>query len=543
LFEAGPGALLVLDPELRIVAVSDEYLAATMTRREEILGRGLFEVFPDNPDDSAATGESNLRASLDRVRKHLVADSMAVQQYDIRRPIAEGGGFEVRYWSPVNTPLVDGRGHLRHIVHRVADVTEFVQLKQHDAQQSELTSELRERTLQMEAEILRRSAELAQANQELRKANVAKDEFLSRVSHELRTPLTSISGFGELLLHSELTSEQQEWTSIIRQASSHLSSLIDEVLDISTVESGLISLSLSPVALRPLFHEVIALIRPIADRRKVVIHEPTFAGGHGYAFADRQRLKQVLINLLINAVKYNRAEGDVRVAVAGGEGERTRISVSDTGPGIDQASQERLFVAFERLDAAATEVQGTGLGLALSRKLVEAMHGTIGVTSFPGEGSTFWVEMPSGELAAVEAEADRAPLAPLPVREYAAERTLLYVEDVVANVRLLEAILARRPALRMIPAMQGHLGLELAREHHPDLILLDMHLPDIGGDELLARIKADPVMCDIPVVILTAGGAAQREELILAGADGVMSKPVALFDLLDLLDRFLLQEA
>ncbi|HET7856702.1 MAG TPA: histidine kinase dimerization/phospho-acceptor domain-containing protein, partial [Gaiellaceae bacterium] len=203
LFESIPGLYLVLDPGFRIVAVSDAYLAATMTKREEIVGHGIFDVFPDNPDDPDATGVRNLRASLERVRARCEPDTMAVQKYDIRRPVDEGGGFEERYWSPLNSPVLDERGELAHIVHRVVDITEFVRLKEHDTEQEALTAELRERTARMETEILQRSKELHETNKELRAANAAKNEFLSRMSHELRTPLAAISGFSELLTLSD----------------------------------------------------------------------------------------------------------------------------------------------------------------------------------------------------------------------------------------------------------------------------------------------------------------------------------------------------
>jgi PAS domain S-box-containing protein len=527
LFESAPGLYLVLDPELRIVAVSDAYLAATMTTREAILGRGIFDVFPDNPDDPAATGVSNLRASLERVRDRRVPDTMAVQKYDIRRP---EGGFEVRYWSPRNSPVLDRRGRLAYIIHRVEDVTEFVRLQQHDVAQQE-------RRTQMEREILQRSAELREAVAELRAANAAKDEFLSRMSHELRTPLAAISGFGELLSMSELQGEQREWIGLIRSAAQHLARLIDDVLDIARVEAGRLSLAVEPVALGPLFQDVLDLLRPLAERHQVVLLPPRSAAGHGYVLADSQRLKQVLINLVVNAIKYNHPGGTVGVAVEAAGEERVRIKVSDTGRGIAPDSLERAFVAFERLDAAASGIDGSGLGLALSRNLVEAMRGTIGVESELGVGSTFWVELAGGETEAVAADAaDGAPA--LPVHVYGGERRVLYIEDTVANVRLVEAILQRRPSVRLIPAMQGLLGLELAREHRPHLILLDLHLPDISGQEVLTRLKADPATRDIPVVVLTADAVGNRSaELLASGAHAFLTKPIGVAQLLEVVDR------
>lgn len=199
LFELVPGLYLVLDPELRIVAASDAYLRATMTRREDILGSHVFEVFPDNPQDSHATGVRNLSASLDRVKRTLKPDTMAIQKYDIRRPDSAGGGFELRYWSPVNTPVLSPNGRLAYIIHRVEDVTEFVLLKERESIQEEEAHALRKRSERMEAEVFGRAQELQELNRQLEVASNAKSEFLSRMSHELRTPLTQVMGFAELL--------------------------------------------------------------------------------------------------------------------------------------------------------------------------------------------------------------------------------------------------------------------------------------------------------------------------------------------------------
>jgi PAS domain S-box-containing protein len=539
LFESAPGLYLVLDPDFRIVGVSDAYAAATMTRREEILGRGIFDVFPDNPDDPSATGESNLRASLERVRQRRVPDTMAVQKYDIRRPDEEGGGFEVRYWSPFNSPVLDDRGQLQYIIHRVEDVTEFVRLKQRGSEQEAVATELRERAEKMEAEILRRSVELQEMNKELRAANEAKNQFLSRMSHELRTPLSAVLGFSELLGLADLDGEKREWSSMIHKAGEHLLELVDEVLDISRLESGDLSISLEAVTLEPLLEETLELVRPLADSRNVVIHPVKLVAGSGYVFADKQRVKQVLINLLANAIKYNREGGEVRIAAEPLASDRLRISVEDTGHGIEEAALERLFVPFERLDAATTGVEGTGLGLALSRTLVEAMGGSLGVESTPGSGSTFWIELGRGEPAAVTDVGEEAhPI--LAERSYASEKSLLYIEDTVANIRLIEEILHSRPSVRLLPAMMGQLGLELAREHQPDLILLDLHLPDVGGDKILEQLRADERTRDIPVVMLSADATKRSAgPLLEAGARAYLTKPIGVRDLLEVVDEYM----
>jgi signal transduction histidine kinase/CheY-like chemotaxis protein len=538
LFEAVPGLYVVLDPAFRIVAVSDACLAATMTRRDEILGHGIFDVFPDNPDDPGASGTANLRASLERVRQSGLADSMAVQKYDIRRPAEEGGGFEVRYWSPVNTPLLDERNRLRYIVHQVEDVTEFVHLQELGAEQEAVTTELRVRTARMQREIVSRSRELHRTNEALRAANVAKNEFLSRMSHELRTPLAAISGFSELLTLSDVPEDKREWAATILGASRHLAALVDEVLDLSRIESGHLSISLEPVELEPLVHDALELMRPLATRHEVTVHGPVLDDDGGYVFADRQRLKQVLINLIANGIKYNRPGGEVEVGIGAEPDGRVRISVADTGHGLDEESIRKLFVPFERLAAAGSGIEGTGLGLALSRRLIEAMGGSIGVASTPGEGSTFWVDLCAGEAETVQRTvSDESAL--VATYDYGVARRLLYVEDTIANVRLIEEILRRRPSIALIPAMQGRLGLELAKEHRPDLILLDLHLPDLSGEEVLAELRRDAVTRRIPVVVLSADAKRDRAPLLAAGASAYLTKPIGVRRLLEVLDRFL----
>jgi signal transduction histidine kinase/ActR/RegA family two-component response regulator len=542
LFEGAPGLYLVLAPDFRIVAASDAYLAATMTKRDEILGRDIFDVFPDNPDDPAATGVRNLRASLERVRREHAPDTMAVQKYDIRRPAEEGGGFEERYWSPVNSPVLNAQRQIVYIIHRVEDVTEFVRLRERETAHQAAESELREQTARMEAEIFRRSQELQEVNRELRAANAAKNEFLSRMSHELRTPLAAIRGFGELLSLADLSEDHGQWATMIVHASKHLNDLVDDVLDLSSIESGHLSVSLEYVPVASLVEEARELTAPLAASHGVEVKPPTLAPDSGYVLADKQRLKQVVINLIVNAIKYNRADGEVRIAVRPTDSDRVRVVVDDTGRGIDPQALSKLFVPFERLDAAATGIEGTGLGLALSRTLIEAMGGEIGVESTPGVGSSFWIELEGGEPAAVEqAVKDESVL--MQTREYGSERRLLYVEDTVANVRLIEEVLKRRPSVRLIPAMLGQLGLELARDHKPDLILLDLHLPDLAGEDVLARLRVDKATRDIPVVVLTADAKRERDPLLAAGASAYLTKPISVRRLLEMVDAFLAHPA
>jgi signal transduction histidine kinase len=531
--EQAPWLYLILDPSFRIVAASNAYLDATMTQREQIIGRDIFDVFPDNPADPQATGVSNLRASLERVRARRKPDVMAVQKYDIRRP---NGEFEVRYWSPANKPVLDEHGELRYIIHRVEDVTEFVEQVGHGREQEALASRLRDRVERMEAEILHRSTQLQEANAELRAANAAKNEFLSRMSHELRTPLTAIGGFAELLALDTLNDEQHQAATTILRASQHLLKLVDDVLDIAQIEAGALSISLEPVPVGHVIEGALELAEPVARRQHVrLVSEPV---GQLYVLADNQRLKQVAVNLIVNAVKYNRRAGSVSVLARQPAAGLVRIEVTDTGPGLDPSALSRLFVPFERLDAEADGVEGTGLGLALSKSMVEGMDGRIGVDSEVGAGSTFWVELPQAEAPELSDSAAEAPPAVSPV-EYTGTCRLLYIEDTLTNIRFVEAVLRRRPSVQLIPAMMGRLGLELAREHEPDLILLDLHLPDLSGEDVLAQLREEEHTRQIPVVVLTADATdAGRTPALESLANGFVTKPIGVQTLLELVDRY-----
>ena len=252
--------------------------------------------------------------------------------------------------------------------------------------------------------------------------------------------------------------------------------------------------------------------------------------------ADRQRLKQVLLNLVVNAIKYNRDGGAVVIGCDPSASGRMQVTVTDTGAGIDAASLERLFTPFERLGAEQSSVEGTGLGLALSKRLVDAMGGDIGVRSQPGHGSSFWIELEVTSSPGVEAPA--AEVAPaVPVPDDGSRRTILYIEDNLSNVQLVERIVERRPQVELLVAMQGQLGLELARQHEPDLVLVDLNLPDIDGETVLRRLRAEPRMRDVPVVVLSADATpGQIARLRAAGADDYLTKPFDVARFLRLVD-------
>jgi signal transduction histidine kinase/ActR/RegA family two-component response regulator len=549
IFESAPSLCVVLDPQFRIVAASDSHLRATMTVRTEIMGRDVFDVFPDNPHDPDATGVTNLRASLVRVRQHAVADTMAIQKYEIGNP-AEPGGFENRYWSVCNSPVLGADRQLIYILNEVQDVTEFIRLQQQGRNPDKLTAGLRDRTQRMQVEILRSSAELHSANQALRAANEAKNEFLSRVSHELRTPLTAILGFSQLLSLDELSTEHRDWITTVLTAGQHLLTLLDDILDISHIEDGHLSTSIEPIPVTTVITDVLSLSRPLADAGGVRLSAPPRLPTDLYVAADHKRLRQVLLNLLSNAIKYNHPTGTVHVTVEHPADQRLRIRVTDTGRGIPPNALGKLFTPFERLDAAQAGIAGTGLGLALSRQLMHAMHGTLEASSLPGQGSTFWLDLPTAEPVTTDqlpAQPDNlAPLHRDPGAGGGAassdEKRVLYVEDMVENMRLVERILTRRPAVTLIPAMLGAIAQDLARDHRPHLILLDLHLPDITGEEVMRRLQADPTTSRIPILVLSADATQDHIDRLLAtGATAYLTKPFAFGDLLHTIDDLLNQ--
>ncbi|HYW14369.1 MAG TPA: PAS domain S-box protein [Longimicrobium sp.] len=394
----------------------------------------------------------------------------------------------------------------------------------------------------------RRLAEeaLRRATAEAEAANRAKSEFLSRMSHELRTPMNSILGFAQLLHRAQLAPDHQRGVGHILTAGRHLLRLINEVLDIARIESGRQQLSLEPVRLDLVLQEAVVLSKPLAAQASVSLGAAEMPDEAVFVRADRQRLVQVMLNLLANAVKYNRRGGDVHVECEvlphAEEGHGwLRLRVRDTGRGIAPDRRDQLFVPFERLGAEQTEVEGTGLGLAVSRRLVEAMGGRLVLEQSSPGGSTFAVDL---RLAAdpLEALALR-PSPAVPATDPAAPSmpvTLLYVEDNLANLTLVETILAARPGWRTIPALQGRLGADLAREHVPDLVLLDLHLPDVQGDEVLRRLRADPRTAGIPVVMISADATPRTIDRLLAqGADGYLTKPLDVDEFLSTIDRLL----
>ncbi len=375
------------------------------------------------------------------------------------------------------------------------------------------------------------------AKDEADHANKAKSEFLSRMSHELRTPLNAILGFGQLLERQNPTETQRARVRHIINAGRHLLALLNEVLDISRIEVGRMQLSLEPVCVADALEEGLDLLRPLAAEANIDLSASVDIDAAVYVLADRQRFKQVLLNLLANAVKYTPASGRVTVSYNLNGEDKVRISITDTGLGIAGEKLDRLFTPFDRLGAEQSTIEGTGLGLALSQRLMKAMGGSMGVESVVGQGSTFWVQLPrtTSPLKQVLAHTEnRTRTPPLDTTS----RTILYIEDNLSNLTLIEQILEERPGIALVTAMQGQIGLDLARQHSPDLILLDIHLPDLPGWKVLSQLKTSDATRHIPVVVISADATKRQiNRLMAGGARAYLTKPLDVAEFFRVLDQ------
>jgi len=387
--------------------------------------------------------------------------------------------------------------------------------------------------------------EIIKSRNEAVKANLAKSEFLSRMSHELRTPMNSILGFAQLMKMGELSAAHKKGVNHILKSGSHLLYLINEVLDISRIEAGRLTLSLEPVLVKSVIVEMLDFVQQDAAKKDLTVEMEQSPGNELSVKADRQRLKQVLINLINNAVKYNSQGGRViiRTELKDGSGQgmpSIRISVSDNGPGIKPEDMEKLFLPFERIGAEKSEIEGTGLGLMVAKKLMDAMGGLVGVDSSPGQGSTFWIELPQAESQKTT-NARTRDASSAEILTTANAGTVLYIEDNLANAELVEEILRdHRPAINIITTGSGKSGVQIAKDSKPDLILLDLDLPDLYGSKVLEILKSDPATSIIPVVIITADAMPQQvENLMMSGAKDYLTKPLDIVGFLQMIDEWI----
>jgi signal transduction histidine kinase len=558
LFESAPGLYLVLTPEFKIVAVSNAYLSATKTRREEILGRGIFEVFPDNPDDPAADGVRNLRLSLERVRKEKVPDTMAVQKYDIRRPDSEGGGFEERFWSPVNSPVLNAVGEEASIIHRVEDVTDFVSLKNLELEQEKRNADLRISLDKTEAEVFRRAQEVQEAIRRREAANAdlarlyeksqemdrVKTRFFSNVSHELRTPLTPILGPTEKLLTSGgLGEDSQRSLGVVARNARTLLRYVNDLLDIAKLEAGKMGVRYTHCDVAHLLRVVAAHFDSLARERKMLF--AIEAPGTLPADVDAEKVRRILLNLVSNAFRFTPDGGRVSCSVRERKGS-AYFCVEDSGPGVPEELRDAIFEAFRQADdGPARRAGGTGLGLAIVKEYADLLGGEVSVGGSPSGGASFEVSLPLkapvgaiiyNEASAAEQQhyllddgakqlnpqADTAP----------GEKPLaLVVGDNADLNRFVAGTLAKN--FRTESAFNGREGLEKARALRPDVILSDIMMPEMTGDQMVREIRTLRELDGVPIVMLTAKADEDLlVDLLRGGAQDYVTKPFRADELL-----------
>ncbi|TGL47409.1 response regulator [Leptospira wolffii] len=538
LFESVPGLYLILDSNLKIAAVSNAYLAATLTKRSEILGRGIFEVFPDNPDDPNADGVSNLKESLLRVISTKAPDAMAVQKYDIQLPESEGGGFREKFWSPLNTPILGENGKVAYIVHQVEDVTEFVQLNRKRSEEIKITEELRNRTRQMESEILRRSEQLQQTNRKLREAEQIKNEFFANVSHELRTPLALILAPLESILsgkYGDIPAQQSDFLKTIHNNSIRLLQLVNSILDFSKVESGKMTVELESLDIAKLTSSILKDFIPSTHEKGITIRSEIKPESIGVRI-DRYLFERILFNLLSNAIKFTPSSGNITVSLILNDNMLT-LSVSDSGIGISEEDIPKLFRSFHQLEGSSTRrFEGTGLGLAMVKEFSELLGGEVDVKSRIGFGSTFTVKIPvqtSGSSDLIEAAPRSTSLYyfQTPKKESvehggssSSSARVLVCEDNPDLSDYISSLL--KDFCTVMSAKNGEEGIALVRSWSPDLVLSDVMMPVKDGIELCREIKSDPDLSKTVVILLTAQ--THRDAMIRgweAKADEYLFKP------------------
>jgi PAS domain S-box-containing protein len=498
LIESNIDALMTTDPAGIITDVNKQMEALTGCTRDELIGAPFKNYFTD-PERA----EAGIK---------LVLREKKLTNYELTACARDGKTTVVSYNA---TTFYDRERKLQGVFAAARDVTERIHLD-HAMQEQ--------------------NVELKRARGAAEKANLAKSEFLSSMSHELRSPLNAILGFAQLINSDSPPPTAAQAASIdqILHAGWYLLELINEILDLAQIESGRLALSLEATSLGEVMLECQAMIEPQAQKRGIGMSFPVFEIPW-FVDADRTRLKQVLVNLLSNAIKYNRANGKVAVDCVRTTPERVRIGVRDTGAGLPPDMLIQLFQSFNRLGRETTAEEGTGIGLVMSKRLVEMMGGAIGVESTVGVGSVFWFELNSAVTPRLLLDHAQSPeIVQAQLQDGAALRTLLYVEDNPANLKLVEQLIARRPDMRLLSARDGNRGVELAREHRPDVILMDINLPGISGIEALKLLREGASTAHIPVVALSANAMPRDiERGLQAGFFRYLTKPIKINEFMD----------
>ena len=505
LIESHNDALVITDPLGIITDANKQMEALTGCTRDELIGAPFKNYFTDPQRAEEAI--------------NLVLREKRITDYGLAVHDRNGKTTEVSYNA---TTFYDRDRVLQGVFAAARDVTE---------------RQLSQQALQ------RTNVDLEAAKLAAEKANLAKSDFLSSMSHELRSPLNAILGFAQLMESASPspTDSQKESLAQILQAGWHLLKLINEILDLAVIEAGKVLLSTEPVSLAEILSECQAMLEPKAQQQGITMTFPRFDKPM-FVSADRTRLKQVVINLLSNAIKYNKPSGTVVVVCKADTSQRTRISVTDTGMGLTAEKLVQLYQPFNRLGQEAVGgVAGTGIGLVVTKRLVELMGGELGVESTVGAGSMFWVDLNSCAAPHLEAETPEAAArdqTPRPVGMPV--RTLLYVEDNQANMKLVEQIIARRPDLRLLTAANAVIGIELARKEQPTVILMDINLPGISGTAAMEILRDDPATAHIPIVAISANAIPRDIEMSLAkGFFRYLTKPIKIKEFTETLNAAL----
>ena len=500
LIESNIDALMTTDPSGIITDVNKQMEALTDCTRDELIGAPFKNYFTDPERAEAAI--------------KLVLSEKKVTNYELTARARGGKQTVVSYNA---TTFYDRDRTLQGVFAAARDVTE----------RNRLDQALQEKNVELES-----------AKSVAEQANLAKSDFLSSMSHELRSPLNAILGFAQLMESASQspTPSQKESIAQILDAGWHLLNLINEILDLAVIESGTVSLSGESVSLDEVMLECRAMMEPQAHQRGIRMTFPRF-DNPCFVSSDRTRLKQILINLLSNAIKYNTAQGTVVVDYTVSAAGRIRINIKDTGAGLPPEKLAQLFQPFNRLGQEAGGEEGTGIGLVVTKRLVELMGGAIGVDSTVGAGSVFWIELISAAAPQfVDEGGEGAADAPQGVPHGARLRTLLCVEDNPANLKLVEELIARRPELRLLTAVNGTLGIELARAVQPEMILMDVNLPDISGIEAMKILREDPLTAHIPIVALSANAMPRDiRKGLEAGFFRYLTKPIRVNEFMDTL--------
>ncbi len=507
LIESNIDALMTTDPRGIISDVNQQMEALTGCARDELIGAPFKNYFTD---------QKRAEAGIKRVLRE-----GKVTNYELTARARDGKETVVSYNA---TTFYDRDRNLKGVFAAARDMTERKQFE-HVLQEN--------------------NVELETARAVAEKANLAKSEFLSSMSHELRTPLNGVLGFAQLM-ESEIpapTASQQRSIGQILKGGWYLLRLINEILDLAMIESGKVTISSEPMSLSEVLQDCHALIGPQAQKRGIGLVFPASDASH-FIHADLTRVKQVMINLLSNAVKYNRPGGTVTVRCIAAEAGRVRVYVKDSGIGLSAEQQAQLFQPFNRLGQEDSAEEGTGIGLVVTKQLVELMDGVIGVDSTPGVGTEFWVDFAASSNPQFATDGDLAQVAiaapAAPAGQPTGQRTLLYVEDNPANLDLVEQLIERRSDLKLFTAINAHLGIDLARAYQPDVILMDINLPGLSGFGALKVLQADPATAHIPVMALSANAVPRDvEKGMEAGFFRYLTKPINVVEFMDALDMAL----